>query len=163
MVQTWLAGKISGIAIFVLACLMPICAVGWAWEGVALHGLSVPAPSGFPLYGPYVLVDGAIGARDRAIAARQVALGERDAARKDRDRWKGNAQRLGAGLDRCNDSVTDLAVKGKAREAAAQAKVDGLLAKMQGYRNRIAALDRIQPSNAVCPSVDNIFRTGFNQ
>lgn len=150
----WVVAKMAAgwvkVLVVVAALLMPICAVGWAWEGVALHGLSIP----FPVIGPFTLMDGAIKARDDAIAARDLAI-------RDRDIYKGNADRLGKGLDRCNASVDGLAAAAKKFQDAAQALVDQRLKEQREYQSRIAAVSQIKPTDAQCPSVDKIFSTGF--
>lgn len=147
------AGWVKALVV-VCACLMPVCAVGWVWEGVSLHGIAIPAPSGFPLYGPWRLVDGAISARDAAFK-------ERDQAFHDRDIYKNNADQLDKGLTRCNAGVTGLAEARKTLEKAAQALVDQRLAEQKKFNDRMAAVDRIKPTDEKCPVVDQIFSTGF--
>lgn len=154
----WIAAKMASQTVKVLVVLaalaMPMCLLGWVWEGVALHGIEIPLPSGIPFFGPWELIHGAL-ADTRAAQAAQAK------AEKDRDIYKGNAERLGAGLDRCNAGVKNLAAAGQKLEQAAQALVNLRLAEQRDYAKRRAAVDAIRPTDAKCPSVDSIFTAGF--
>lgn len=153
MIATWLGGKLSGLIIFAVACTAPFLLIFWIWEAVELHGVVLPLPSGFPLYGPWEFVHGAIPDRIAAEKARDQAL-------KDLGLAQGNEVMLKKGLAMCRASIDGLAAAGKAREDNAQAKVDALLAQMKHYKDRIAALMQIKPTDEKCPVVDQIFTVG---
>lgn len=156
----WITAKLAGSAFKILvvmaALLMPVCAAGWAWEGVALHGIHIPV-----LWWHINLVDGAIGARDRALADRDAAVAARTKAEHDRDTWKGNADRLDAGLSRCNKGVDNLAVAGKALHDAAQAMVDQRKRDAEQFDRAIAGMKSIPSSGELCPVGRSILERAF--
>lgn len=150
MIASWLAGKLSGIIIFCMACLMPICAIGWAVEGVELHGIHIP----FPIWGPINLVDGAIGARDAAVTARNKALSDLGTAR-------GNESRLSAGLDQCNASVEKLGAAGKLMVSTAQDMIDKAAALQKSNAAGLAAMAAIKSTDEKCPVALSILQAGL--
>lgn len=159
MIEGWLAGKLSGIIIFAVACTAPFLLVFWIWEAVELHGIEIP----LPLFGHIELVHGAIADKVMAEQARDKANAARDKALADLVTSQGNEATLKAGLKTCNDSVADLKKKGEAQQAKAQAAVDAALKAQKGMQSRIAALESIKPTDEKCAVVDQIFTVGGGQ
>lgn len=140
MIATWLAGKVSGIIIFLIACLSIVLIPAVIVQTVRLNGISV--------FGWYA-VDGYKPMYEKLLFKDNILLG--------------NVSALQGGLDRCNVSVTGLAAAGKTMTAAAQALVDARLKEQEAFGKAISKVGAIKPTDAKCPSVDNIFNTGFAQ
>lgn len=161
MIETWLAQKAVRIAILVAALLCPFAILGCSIETLKLHGIAIPAPSGFPLYGPWELVHGAIADRDAAFRARDAAVVQRDLALHDRDVARGNQGRLQAGLNVCNASVTGLQKAAQAWQDRASAAVADAEARRRALDRARAAVAGIRSSNEMCPVADQILRAAL--
>lgn len=107
MIAGWLAGKISGLIIFAIACLSIPLAIAAGIQTVRLDGIS--------LFG-WHLVDGAIYAEQQAEHARDRAL-------QDLGVCHTNVKTLQASIDLQNGHIKDLGDK----TAAAGAKADAAL------------------------------------
>ena len=157
MIAGWLAGKLSGIIIFVMACLMPITAIGWGYEAVKLHGIGFTGPFGIHV----VLAHGAILDRDNAIKDKATAETARDAALRDLATAHKSISNLEGGLGQCNDSIAKLAKTGNAIQDAAS-KLAALAAKGQDQlKGNLAAVQAIQSTAEKCPAADAIVTRGF--
>lgn len=154
----WIFAKMAAAwvkaLVVVAAILMPVCLTGWVWEGVSLHGVAIPAPKGFPLYGPWEIVHGALDDTKAAQAARALA-------EKDRDGWKKAAAQYQSGLNICSAHVAGLGEAAKTWQAAAQKMVDEAIARFKtDYLKRAAAINKIKTTDEKCPMVDQIFSVG---
>lgn len=153
----WIAAKLAGstakIVVIVMALFMPVCALGWAWEGVSLHGIEIP----FPFFGPFHLVDGAIHGRELAEKARDKALGDLVIA-------NGNTDRVRAALDESNASIASLKAESDQRTAAANAALAAEQAKRADLARRLKILDgfKIDTSSpgAAAISLDKLISGG---
>lgn len=138
MIAGWLAGKISGIIIFLIACLSIVLLPAVVIQTVRINGISVfgwYAVSGYkPLY---------------------------EADERDLVTLRGNQRELQRGLDTCNASVTSLKTASDALNKATQALIEQRLKEAEQFQSRINAVQAIKSTGAKCPSVDNVFQTGF--
>lgn len=141
------------VLVIVAALMMPVCLVSCVTETVKLHGISVPVPGGFPLYGPWELVHGAL--LDTKLAQAAQATAERQ-----RDGWKAEYGKMKGGLETCNASVAALGKAGQTWQAAAQAMVDAALKRQRAYLDAMARVNGIAATDAKCPTVDAIFNAG---
>lgn len=156
MIETWLAQKAVRIAILVAALLCPLAMIGCTVETVKLHGIAIPAPSGFPLYGPWELVHGAIADRDAAVRAQKSAETQRDLALHDRTVARANQARLQTGLDVCNASVTGLQKTAQAWQEKARKAVAAAAAKGRELDRNRAALRSVPVGDETCPLFDTL-------
>ena len=152
MIATWLAGKLSGLIIFVIACTAPFLLVGFLWEAIALHGIEIP----FPIWGPFHLVVGALHARDLAYQARDKAL-------RDLGISQGNVTRLQAGINICNASVDTMKTEGDKRAKAAQDQIDAAVKLAKQLGANLSAVAAIKSSAEACPVADAILHAGFGK
>jgi len=135
-----LAKKLWGILIFCFACIgivtLPVSVV----QSIRLNGMSL---LGWEISEGY----------------RPMAL------RLERENIKLVANNLviSNGLDKCNIGVKSLETARVALQSAAQDLVDERLRLQKEYRDRIARVNAIKPTDAKCPSVDNIFAVGFGK
>lgn len=81
----------------------------------------------------------------------------------DNARLIGNNLAVSSALDKCNGGVAALEKARSTFAKAAQDLVDEKLRLQADYNRRVARLGAIKPTSAVCPSVDNIFNTGFSK
>lgn len=151
MIEGWLAGKLSGIIIFCVACMAPIFLVAWIWEAVALHGIEIP----FPIFGPFHLVDGAIHARELAEHVRDKALADLKTCHT-------NTDTLTAALNKSNASIEDLHRQSDMATAAADARLALETAKRNGLQKQLdkiagAHIDTSSPGAAAI-SLDSLIR-----
>jgi hypothetical protein len=70
---------------------------------------------------------------------------------------------LSNGLDKCNIGVASLETARKTFQAEAQKLVDERLRLQQEYAALAKRVGAIKPTDAKCPTVDNIFNTGFGK
>lgn len=151
MIATWLAGKISGLIIFCIACLAPILLVGWIWEAVLLHGIGFTVP----VFGWHVtLAHGAIEDRDNAFRARDDALGKLKISESNLATCRGNEGRLQSAINVQNDHVKALADE----TAAANARAAAALAKAKQSREKAETtatqILNTKPGADLCQSAD---------
>jgi hypothetical protein len=161
MIEGWLAGKLSGLIIFVVACTAPLFAVVAGYEAVHLHGISIPVP----IIGRVELVHGAIADRLMAEQARDAALKARDLALANLKVSRANQQKLSAALNTANASIAALGEKSKQDTAAAEAKLAQERAKGAGVKARLRDIDntRVDTSSpgAAAVSVDALILGGL--
>lgn len=138
MIATWLTGKLSGIIIFVLACLSIPLGIAAGVQTVRLDGIS--------LFG-WHLIDGAIYAEQQAESARDAAL-------KDLGTCQSNERTLQASIAMQNGAIHDLGIKTTEAEAKANAALDDVAAKSK----QMAALEQkimaAKPGADQCKSAD---------
>lgn len=134
----WLAGKVSGIIIFILACLSIPFFVGMVVQTVRIDGLD--------LGGWY-----AITGYKTALATDETALVT----------LRGNNTVLDAGLKKCNGGVTDVADAAKALHEATAALVAAKEALADQNKKNIAAINAIKSSGEKCPVAESILNAGF--
>lgn len=157
MIAGWLAGKLSGIIIFCIACLAPITAIGWGYEAVKLHGIGFDGPFGIHV----VLAHGAILDRDNAIKDKMTAEADRDRYKKDLDTAHKSIGNLQGGLTQCNGSVDKLHDTGTAITAAANKLVIQAAKGQDQLKGNLAAIAAIQSTGEKCPAADAILSRGF--
>lgn len=145
VIAEWLAGKVSGLIIFGLACAAPILLIGCIWLNVELNGIAL---------GSWHIVDG-------AIHKKELAEKDRDQARSDLATARVNVATLDAGLTRCNASVAALKVAGDQRVKDAQQKVDQANSRRRSVEASIAAIRAVKSTGEKCPAVDEIIMRGF--
>lgn len=140
MIAAILAKKIWGIIIFCLACLSIVLIPVSIVQSVRLNGLSF---LGWEISEGY----------------RPLAL------RLERENGKlvTNNLVLSNGLDKCNIGVKSMETARIAFQRAAQDLVDERLRLQKEYASRIARVGAIKATDAKCPTVDNIFTTGFGK
>ena len=145
MIAGWLAGKLSGILIFCVACTAPFLLIGCIVFAVQLHGIS--------LFGWHI-VDGAIHGREIAEQARDDAL-------KDLGIAHGNITNLESGLAQCNASVDKLAANGARMVSVAQQMIDTANGLRGSLAANVAAIRGIKSTDEKCPVADTIIRQAF--
>ncbi len=146
MIAGWLASKVWGIVIFLIACLSIILLPAVIVQSVRLNG--------FDLFG-WTISEGwewSEGYRPQALrlARENVKL-------------VANNLVLSNGLDKCNIGVTSLEKARTAFQVEAQRFVDLSLRLQKEYADRIHAVNTIKPTDQKCVSVDKIFSAGFGK
>jgi hypothetical protein len=140
MIAGWLAGKVSGLIIFCVACLAIPLAIGLGIQTVRLDGVS--------LFGWHV-IDGALYEKQQAVQARDLAL-------KNYGICQGNEQKLNASIIEQNAKILIL---GRAT-ANAQAAADEALKAAQTRTTQLQAAEaRIlaaKPGADQCKSADTL-------
>lgn len=138
MIEGWLAGKLSGLVIFAVACLSVVLIPAVVVQTVRIDGLDI--------FGWYA-VDG----------YRPLYL----QAKIDLTTLRGNNRTLEAGITTCNASVDALKRAGDARLADAQRQVEEAATHAADLQRDIARLRAVKSSQEVCPNADMILRAGF--
>ena len=138
MIATWLAGKLSGIIIFCIACLSIILIPAVIVQTVRINGIS--------FFGWYA-VDG------------YKPMFERD--EKDLVTYRNNQAALQNGLNICNTSVDNIAKAGKMMTDIAQELADQAKQSAEQLRGNISALQSIKSSDEKCPVADFIIQRGL--
>lgn len=140
MIAGWLAGKVSGIIIFILACLSIPLFIGMTVQAVRIDGLDL---------GGWYAVKGykALYAADEANL---VTL-------------RSNQAVLSDGLKTCNASVDALSTAGKRMSDAADRLVAAAAPLLNQSQRAAAAVAAIKATGATCPSVSAIIATGFGK
>lgn len=140
MIATWLAGKLSGIIIFCLACAaIPLAIVA---------GVQTVRLDGFTLFWWHV-VDGAIPARDAALKARDKAL-------MDLGTCHGNVTTLEANIGIQNGKIADMGKQSAADRAASDAAYAALASQRKTNASKIAQILATKPGADQCASADNL-------
>ena len=138
MIAGWLAGKVSGIIIFCVACLSVVLLPMLIVQTIRIDGLDLAGwyvVKGYkPLY---------------------------EAVSRNNDILKANQVTLQAGLDTCNASVKAAKLAGDKRVSAAQALIAEANKKRDKDDATIAAMRRILSSKEVCAVADTIITTGL--
>lgn len=138
MIATWLAGKVSGIIIFAIACLSIILLPVAIVQTIRINGVSFLgwyAIDGYkPLYEKFKDENGTLRSNNAA---------------------------LDHGLNTCNASVDGIAKAGKALTDATSALVSQLRAENARLASNIAAIKGIKSTNEQCPVADAILTRGF--
>lgn len=138
MISSWLAGKISGIIIFCVACLSVILLPMMVVQTVRIDGLDLGgwyAVKGYkPLY---------------------------EAALVDVTTLRGNNAALDHGLSTCNASVDALKKAGDLFTANAQKLIDAANGLASRANANAAAVHAIKATDAKCPSAGAIIDRGF--
>lgn len=140
MIASWLASKLWGLVIFAIACLSVVLLPALIVQSVRLNGFSVLGwewSEGF----------------------RPIAL------RLERENVKLVANNLviSDGLNKCNIGVKGLEAARLSFQSEAQKLVDERLRLQKEYASRIARVNAIKPTHAVCPTVDAIYNAGFGK
>jgi len=139
MIATWLAGKLSGLIIFLIACLSIILVPVSAIQTVRLNGISVFGWYAVHGYKPMWEAD------------------ERDLVT-----LRDNQQTLKTGLNACNAGVDATKAAGNAMRDAANALIAAAAANANSLKGNIAAIAAVKASpTETCPVADSIIKKGF--
>lgn len=138
MIEGWLAGKLSGIIIFAVACLSVILLPMVVVQTVRIDGLDL---------GGWYAVDGYKPLYERALTE-LVTL-------------RGNNHALEHGLETCNASVDALKKAGDTMTANAQALIAAANGLQPPLAAAAAAVRAMKSSNEKCPVADAIISRGF--
>lgn len=140
MIAEILAKKIWGILIFCIACLSIVLIPAIIIQSVRLNGFSILGWEWSEGYRPLAL---RLERENTKLVANNLVISN--------------------GLDKCNLGVVELAKARKDFQTEAQNLVNERLRLQQEYRDRISRVNAIKPTDAKCPSVDNIFNVGFGK
>lgn len=138
MIAAWLAGKVSGLIIFCLACLGVLLIPAMIVQTVRINGVSVFGWYAIQGYKPMYEAD------------------ERDLAT-----LRGNNAALTNGLNTCNGSIDALKLAGEHLAASTNAIIAQMEKNNAALLTNIAALKAIKSSEEKCPVADSILTRGF--
>lgn len=138
MIATWLAGKVSGIVIFCIACLSIVLVPALAIETVRLNGISILG---------WYAVDGYKPLYEKLLQQQPTLLA--------------NNATLKQEVKTCNAHVDSLAKAGQAQTAATQDAVNKAAAAQSSLVQARAALAKIKASNEQCPVADSMLKGAF--
>lgn len=138
MIAAWLAGKVSGIIIFCLACLGVILIPAMIVQTVRINGVSVFGWYAIQGYKPLYEAD------EKALTT-----------------LRGNNAALDHGLTVCNGSIDALKIAGDHLAASTNALIQEMEKNNATLLTNIAALKRIKSSEEKCPVADTILTAGF--
>lgn len=139
-IATLLAKKIWGILIFCFACLSIVLLPVSIVQSIRLNGLGF---LGWEISEGYKPMAQRLERENVKLVANNLVLSN--------------------GLDKCNIGVKSLEVARQTFVREAQNLVNERLRLQEEYRQRIARVNGIKATDAMCPTVDNIFTTGFGK
>lgn len=138
MIAAWLAGKVSGIIIFCVACLSVVLLPAVIIQTVRINGISVFGWYAVDGYKPMLAAE---KAKATILESNQITLK--------------------SAVTACNSSIDLYAQAGKRMEAAAKQYADAAKALEDQLKTNIAAIRSIKSTDEKCPTADVILRAGL--